>query len=110
LNRRIEYPIGPSGRSKVRTKPGPKLSRDANDKLMAALLWWIARDKTLPEYTRAPNYYDAILKWHNRLSLDDANLCAIVHDIYIRPGWGERAAKQYADKLPPVPKPPLSVK
>jgi hypothetical protein len=99
-------------RSRSRPRPkisrGPSVSHDAHDKLIACLYWWVARDKSDPDYVKAPHYFDAILAWHDALSLDDEERCATVHEVYVRPGWRERFAKQYADALPPVPKAPAS--
>ncbi len=90
-------------RPKQRIKAGPTLSHDTHDKLMACLLWWKARDKSDPHYVKAPLHFDAILAWHERLSLDDEEQCATVHEVYMRRGWGERIAEEYAAFLPPVP-------
>ena len=52
---------------------------------------------------KAPHYLDAIPAWHDRLSLDDEEQCATVHEVHMRPGWGERFAEEYAAFLPAVP-------
>ena len=89
-------------RPKPRIKAGPTLSHDNHDKVMACLLWWKARDKSDPDYVKAPRYFDAILAWHEGLSFVDKERCATIHEVYVRPGWGERAAEEYAAFLSPV--------
>ena len=83
-------------RYKQRIKPGPKLSHDPHDKVMAALSWWKARNKSGPDYVKAPHYFDAILTWHEGLSLGNEERCAI-HEVYVRCRsgasrfrWGQR--------------------
>jgi len=66
-------------------KPGPKLSHDAHDKLMACLVWWIGRDKKHADYVRAPHYFDALWQWHQRLTLDGEELVGTVLEIYNTP-------------------------
>jgi hypothetical protein len=71
---------------------------------MAALHWYYARYKgEHPEFVRAPHYFDAILKWFESLDIDGAELVGTVHEVYNRPGWGEKVALQYANDLPSVP-------
>jgi hypothetical protein len=49
------------------------------------------------------------VEWHKGLPLDDLELCATVHEVYNRPGWGDGIAETYAANLPPVSKPPTAV-
>ena len=96
-------------RYKPRVKAGPTLSHDAHDKLMACLSWYHARYKDHhPDYVRAPFYFDAILRWHEVLSIDDLELCGTVHEIYVTPWWGEPVALKYAADLPAVPPPAMT--
>ena len=81
----------------------PVVLEPLKDKLMACLLWGKTRDKSDPDYVKAPHYFDAILAWHDRLSINDAERCATVHEVCIRPGWSEHVAETYAAPLPAVP-------
>ncbi|MGH8223166.1 MAG: hypothetical protein ACREQZ_09340 [Woeseiaceae bacterium] len=96
-------------RSRPRAKPkrGPQLSHDAHNKMHAALGWYFGRYKTDPQYARAPFYYDAVLKWFEALSFDSQDLVHTVHEVYTRPGWGERVAETHASDLPAVPRWPF---
>jgi hypothetical protein len=98
-------------RSRPRNKPRPpgpaSLSDDRYDKLVAALNWWIGRDKSRQEYLQAPHYHDAVQQWFERLSLDDQERVHTVVYGYSTPGYGgEKAAVDYAAFLPDVPSPP----
>jgi hypothetical protein len=102
-------------RSRPRSKPKPPgpapLSDDRYDKLVAALNWWIGRNKSRPEYAQAPHYHDAIQRWWERLSLEDAERVHTVVYVYSAPGYGgEKAAVDYAAFLPDVPPPPEIVR
>jgi hypothetical protein len=99
-----------SRRPQQRVKVGRELSHDTGDKLTAALNWYVARDKTGPDYVKAPHYFDAILAWHERLSMDHQDLCATIHKTCVGPGWGDGTAETYAANLPPVPKAPAVVR
>ena len=90
-------------RYKPRLKAGPKLSHDAHDKLRACLCWYYGKFKDHPDYVRAPHYFDAIYQWHERLNIDDLELCGTVHETYVTPRWGEKVALKYAADLPAVP-------
>jgi hypothetical protein len=41
-------------------KPGPKLSHEPHEKLMACLHWYYGKFKDDPDYVRAPHYFDAV--------------------------------------------------
>jgi len=97
-------------RYKPRVQAGPELSRDSFDKMIVAMTWWQARHKSDSEYIGAPHFYDAILAWHDALSLDNEELCGTVQEVYNRPGWGPKIAEQYAADLPPVPLPPAHIR
>src|SRR5262249_43862468 len=91
-------------RYKPRVKAGPTLSHDAHNKLMAALSWYIGRNKSDPLYVRAPFYFDAILKWRGDLSADNEDLLDTVIKVATTPRYGgEKAAEKHADGLPAVP-------
>src|ERR1700746_1252834 len=91
-------------RPKPRIKAVPTLSHDAHDKLMAALNWYVGRNKSDPQYVRAPFYFDAVLKWRNDLSADNEDLLGTVITIYTTPRYGgEPVALKYAEDLPAVP-------
>src|SRR5262245_52882741 len=110
--RQTQKPSGGSGhtmpRYKPRVKAGPTLSHDAHDKLMAALNWYVGRDKRDPQYVRAPFYFDAILKWRGDLSADNGDLLDTVVKVATTPRYGgEKVALRYAADLPAVPPWPL---
>jgi hypothetical protein len=86
---------------------GREQSQDAADKLIAALNWYIARDKTGPIYIKAPKYFDNILAWYDRLPMAAVDLCAAIHEACVGPGWGEGFGEERAANLPPAPKAPL---
>jgi hypothetical protein len=95
-------------RYKPRIQAGPKLSHDAHDKLMAALNWYVGRNKSDPQYVRAPFYFDAILKWRNDLSADNEDLMWTAITVYTTPRYGgEPVALKYAEDLPAVPSYPF---
>jgi len=104
--------------SMIRSRPLSKskppgrapLSDDRFDKLVAALNWWIGRDKTRPEYVQAPHYHDAIQRWWERLSLDDQERVHTIVYVYSVPYGGEKAAVDYAAFRPDVPPPPEIVR
>ena len=90
---------------------GPEVSKDPFDKMIAAMMWWQAWYKDNPEYIRAPHYYDAIMKWHENLSLDNEEWCTVVHEICVTPRLGgPKNAEKHAGELPPVPVPPDGVR
>jgi hypothetical protein len=79
--------------------------------MVAALSWWRARYKNDPEYIRALHFYDAVLKWHENLPLDNEEVCATVDETYIDPRYGRPdGAQEYAASLPAVPVPPEGVR
>jgi hypothetical protein len=94
----------------MKRKPKPKLtlelSQGAADKLIAALNWYIARDKTGPLYVKAPEYFDAILAWHQQLPMAAVDRCAAIHEVCVGPGWAEGIGEERAANLPPAPKAP----
>jgi hypothetical protein len=97
-------------RSKPRRGPAP-LSGERLDKLVAALNWWVGRNKSRPEYVQAPHYHDAVQRWWERLSLDDQERVHTVLYVYSVPGYGgEKAAADYAAFLPNVPVAPEVVR
>lgn len=102
-------------RSRPRSKPKPPgrtpLSDDQYDKLVAALNWWVGRNKSWPEYAQAPHYHDAVQQWFGRLSLDDQERVHTIVYVYSVPGYGgEKAAVVYAALLPSAPAAPEVVR
>src|SRR5215813_4271469 len=55
---------------------------------MAALNWYVGRNKSDPQYVRAPFYFDAILKWRGDLSADNEDLLGTVITIATTPRYG----------------------
>ena len=91
---------------KIKRSPAP-LSDDRFDKFVAAMNWHVGRNKSDPEYSRAPHYYGAVSEWFDRLSLDDQECVYTVVHVYTTPAYGGAAvAVTYAASLPPVPSPP----
>jgi hypothetical protein len=101
-------------RSRPRKKPkvgAAPLSDDRFDKLVAALNWWVGRNKARPEYVQAPHYHDAVQRWWERLSLDDQERVHTIGYVYSVPGYGgEKAAVEYAAFLPSAPPSPEIVR
>ena len=94
-------------RYKQRIEAGPKLSDDRHDKFIAAMNWYVGRNKNDPEFARAPHYYAAVSEWFDRLSLDDQERVHTVVYVYSTAGYGrEPAAIVYAALLPSAPVPP----
>ena len=93
-------------RSKTRLKAGTQLSNEPHDKLMACLHWYYGKFKDDPDYVRAPQYFDAVYQWFQKLSLDDTERVYSAQQAYFTlRGWqegGERVALRYAEGLPPV--------
>ena len=80
----------------------PSPSSVSRDKLLAALGWHYGRWKRSAEYQRAPMYFDACLKWHERLSADDKDLVLTLADVV---GSARKdAAESMAASLPPAPR------
>jgi hypothetical protein len=92
--------------SKPRGGPAP-LSGDRLDKFIAAMSWYVGKDKSDREYISSPFYYSSESEWFDRLSLDDQERVHTVVYVYSTPGYGgEEAALTYAAMLPDVPRPP----
>ena len=90
-------------RYKPRIQAGPKLSHDAHDKLMAALNWYVGRNKSDPQYVRAPFYFDAVLKLRNDLSADNEDLLGTVITVYtLRRREGGGAVRRWSASRPAV--------
>jgi hypothetical protein len=91
---------------KPRRGPAP-LSGDRMDKFIAAMSWYVGKDKSDREYITSPFYYSAVWEWFGRLSLDKAELAGTVHELYVTPRYGEKVALDYAQDLPAAPRYPL---
>jgi hypothetical protein len=94
--------------SKPRRGPA-SLSGDRLDKFIAAMSWYVGKDKSEPEFISAPFYYSAASEWFDRLSLDDQERVHTVVYVFVfsTPGYGsEKAAVTYAAMLPDMPRPP----
>jgi hypothetical protein len=100
------------GRSRSKPKRGPApLSEDRFDKFLAAMHWYVARNKDKPEYLQAPAWMDAVGQWYDGLSLDHVELVNTINVIYNTPRYGgEEVAVQYAADLPAVPTPPAAIR
>ena len=96
--------------SKPRRGPAP-LSGDRLDKFIAAMSWYVGRNKGDPEFISAPHYYSAVSEWFERLPLDDQERVHTVVYVYSTPDYrGEKAAIAYAAFLPSVPVPPAPIR
>jgi hypothetical protein len=95
---------------KPRRGPAP-LSGDRLDKFIAAMSWYVGKDKSDPEYISSPFYYSSVAEWFDRLSLDDQERVHTVQYVYCTPGYGgEEAATTYAAMLPDAPRPPAPIR
>jgi hypothetical protein len=83
----------------------PSLSRDARDKLLAALNWPHGKFTDSITFKKAPIYFTACLDWYERLSASDQELCRTLADVIA--GAHRDAAEGMAASLPPAPRNPL---
>jgi|SRR5262244_4024760 len=92
-------------RYKPRLKAGPELSHDAHDKLMAALNWYVARNRTDRQYVRGALLLRCRPEVARRLiSQQRGDLLDTVIKVATTLSYGgEKVALQYADDLPAVP-------
>jgi hypothetical protein len=96
--------------SKPRRDPAP-LSGDRLDKFIAAMSWYVGKDKSGPEHITSPFCYSAVSEWFDRLSPDDQERVHPVQYVYSTPGYGgEEAAVTYAAFLPSVAQPPAPIR
>jgi hypothetical protein len=65
------------------------------DKFIAAMSWYVGRDKSDPEYVSAPFYYSNVSPWFDRLSLDNQERGHTVVYVYSTPGYGRRGSGHY---------------
>src|SRR4029453_7198186 len=73
-------------RYKQPIQAGPKLSDDRFDKFIAAMSWYVCRNKADPEFISAPHYYTAVSDWFGLLSLDHQEIVGTVHYVFSTPG------------------------